>query len=200
MSGEPAQGRSVRVARISDAHDICAIYAPIVINTPISFEAVPPSVAEMEVRIRDTLSMLPYLVCEASGRVVGFAYAGSHRTRAAYRWSVDVTVYVADGARRTGVGLSLYRALLAILRRQRFHSAFAGITLPNDGSVALHEAVGFRNLGIYREVGFKLGRWHDVGWWRLSLGSGSPAGEPVPFSALGDGVDSLIRAELSGGR
>jgi phosphinothricin acetyltransferase len=101
--------------------------------------------------------------------VAGFAYGGPHRTRAAYRWSVDVTVYVAEQARGHGVGRALYGALLPALAERGFHAAFAGIALPNPGSVALHEAVGFTPLGVYREVGFKLGRWHDVGWWQRLL-------------------------------
>jgi L-amino acid N-acyltransferase YncA len=193
MGARHVEGRIVRVARASDGRDIQAIYAPIVRDTPISFEVEPPSITETEDRIRSTLGMFPYLVCEADGRVVGYAYAGSHRERAAYRWSVDVTVYVGAAARRTGVGHSLYRSLLSILRRQRFHSAFAGITLPNESSVALHEAVGFRHLGVYEQVGFKLGGWHDVGWWRCGLGLAPPAGEPIPFAALAGEVDIPIR-------
>jgi L-amino acid N-acyltransferase YncA len=190
MPAEP----NIRVARVADARDIQAIYAPIVRDTPISFEVEPPSMAEMEDRIGSTLPEFPFLVCDVDAQVIGYAYAGAHRARAAYRWSVDVTVYVAATARRAGVGRSLYRALLPILRRQDFHAAFAGITLPNEGSVALHEAVGFRRLGVYEEVGFKHGRWHDVGWWRCGLNQGPPAGEPIAFAGLADEVESLIRA------
>ncbi len=95
-----------------------------------------------------------------------------------------MTAYVAEGARRGGVGRALYGALIKILTRQGFHSAYAGIALPNDASVALHEAVGFEALGIYREVGFKHGRWHDVGWWRRALAQAATPSEPVRFSEL----------------
>jgi phosphinothricin acetyltransferase len=171
----------IRIAREDDAAAIRAIYAPIVRDTAISFEDEPPSVAEMACRIRDTLVAYPYLVAEDGGRLLGYVYASAHRARAAYRWSVDVTAYVAAGARRTGVGRALYRALLGVLTRQGFHSAYAGIALPNDASVALHEAVGFEPVGVYREVGFKHGRWHDVGWWRRALAQATPPAEPMKF-------------------
>jgi L-amino acid N-acyltransferase YncA len=195
MGAIQTDGRIIRVARGEDARDIQAIYEPIVTDTAISFELEPPSVADMEGRIRDTLPMYPYLVCEADRHVIGYAYAGPHRARPAYRWSVDVTVYVSACARRTGVGRSLYECLLAILRRQRFHAAFAGITLPNENSVALHKAVGFSLLGTYDEVGFKHGRWHSVSWWRCGLGAGPPAGEPIAFEDLADEVRAFFSAE-----
>jgi len=101
--------------------------------------------------------------------VLGFAYAGPHGARAAYRWSANVSAYVAGEAHRRGIGRALYAELFGLLRRQGFHALFAGITLPNDKSVGLHEAMGFTHLGTYHEVGFKLGRWRDVGYWRLGL-------------------------------
>jgi phosphinothricin acetyltransferase len=136
-------------------------------------------------RIAQTLQIHPFLVCEQEGAVLGYAYAGPHSPRAAYRWSATVSVYVDPQAHRQGLGRRLYLDLFEILRRQRLHSLFAGVTLPNEKSVGLHEALGFRPLGTYREVGFKLGRWHDVGYWRLGLREGPPEGEPVPFPALG---------------
>jgi len=172
---------SIRAACEADAPAIQAIYAPIVRDTVISFEEDPPSVDEIASRIRETLIAYPYLVCDRDGKVAGYVYAGPHRVRAAYRWSVDVSVYVSSHVHRGGIGRALYTALLTILKGQGFHTAFAGIALPNEASVALHEAVGFEPLGIYREVGFKHGRWHDVGWWRRSLGSNEKPSEPVPF-------------------
>ena len=175
----------IRPASTDDAPAIQAIYAPVVAETAISFETEPPDVAEMAGRISAVLKTWPWLVEQRDGVVTGYAYASQHRTRLAYRWSVDVTVYVAEGARRTGTGQRLYRVLLDLVRRQGFRSAFAGITLPNAGSVGLHEAMGFRPVGIYRDVGYKAGAWHDVGWWGLDLGvSGDPPGEPIPFAAL----------------
>ena len=162
-------GIQVRPASVSDAAAIQEIYAPIVAETAISFEEEPPTVQEMAARIASTLADYPYLAATRDGRVVGYAYAGQHRARAAYRRSVDVTVYVAGNARRTGVGRALYATLLPQLSERGFHAGFAGIALPNAGSVHLHEAMGFKPVGIYQEVGHKFGRWHDVGWWQRLL-------------------------------
>jgi L-amino acid N-acyltransferase YncA len=156
----------IRSAAAGDAPAVQAIYAPIVIATPISFEEVPPSVEEMGMRIDNTLRSFPYLVAEADGRVIGFAYAGQHRARAAYRWSAEVTVYVAEPARGRGVGRALYGALLPTLADAGFHAAIAGVALPNPASMALHRSMGFESVGTFREIGFKFGRWHDVAWWQ----------------------------------
>lgn len=174
----------VRVALASDAAAVAAIYEPYVLHTAISFEETPPSASEMASRIETGLRTHPFLVFEQDGVVVGYAYAGSHAARHAYRWSASVSVYVDGGAHRKGVGRSLYETLIDHLRHQGMHSLFAGIALPNDKSVGLHEALGFEHLGTYREVGFKLGRWHDVGYWRLGLRKGVPQSEPKPFSAV----------------
>lgn len=176
---------AIRIAVPSDAEAIASIYAPVVRDTTISFETDPPTAAAIMSRIAKTLQTHPWLVAEQGGRLVGFAYSGPHRERAAYRWSVDVSAYVASDKRRAGLGRALYGRLFEILRAQNFRSAFAGIALPNEASVGLHEAMGFQPIGIYREVGFKLGGWRDVGWWRLGLSAatGEPA-EPVSFSTL----------------
>jgi L-amino acid N-acyltransferase YncA len=123
----------------------------------------------MRRRIEVTLQRYPWLVCERHGRVLGYAYAGAHGSRAAYQWSVDVSVYVHEEARRTGVGRALYASLFAALDVQGFYNAYAGATLPNPASVGLHESVGFRPVGVYRGVGYKLGAWHDVVWWHLPI-------------------------------
>lgn len=146
-----------------DAPAIQAIYARVVTDTASSFEEMPPTAEEIGQRIAATLRAYPYLVAVREGQVVGYAYASQHRARAAYRWAVDVTVYIAQSERRTGVGRSLYEALLPILARQGYRSAYAGISQPNPGSVGLHERLGFRHIGTYPKVGYKLGQWHDVG-------------------------------------
>ena len=183
MSQQPV---AVRVARGQDAAAVAAIYAPIVRDTFISFETQPPDAAEMARRIGSTLATHPWLVAQsADDEVLGYAYASKHQERGAYRWSVNVTAYLAEAARGQGLGRRLYGVLLPLLRRQGFRSAFAGIALPNAASVVLHEAVGFRPVGVYRDVGYKLGAWRDVGWWGLGLTDGEePAGEPIPFAAL----------------
>ena len=175
----------IRVATPDDAADIAAIYAPIVRDTVISFETEASDAAEMAGRIQVTLQTHPWLVAEEDGRVLAYAYAGPHRTRAAYQWSCDVTVYAAEAARRRGLGRQLYTRLFEILARQGLHLAYAGITLPNAASVGLHESLGFEAVGVFREVGYKHGAWRDVGWWGLTLGGPGIAPEgPIPFASL----------------
>lgn len=176
---------TIRIATPQDAAAVLDIYAPIVRDTAISFELDPPSLPEMQKRIGDTLMQWPWLVCERRGEVLGYVYATQHRARAAYQWSVDVSVYIRDGMRRTGIGRALYTSLFELLVLQQFHNCYAGITLPNPGSVGLHEALGFQPVGIYRHVGYKLAAWHDVGWWQLALptATSSPA-PPIAFATL----------------
>ena len=174
----------VRVATSADASDIQAIYAPVVLDTVISFELTPPTVEDMAERIGVTLPMYPYLVAELDGRVVGYAYASQHRAREAYRWSVDVTVYIDPALHRKGIGRALYQRLLPLLEKQGFHAAYAGIALPNAGSIGIHEALGFTHIGTYLEVGYKHGQWHSVGYWRKPLGTVTPPTEIIPFSDL----------------
>ena len=159
----------IRLAHVRDAAPIAAIYAPIVITSATSFEVEPPTPAMMAERIARTLPAYPWLVGEEAGAVVGYAYASQHRARAAYQWSVDVSVYIHEDWRGQGIGRTLYSALFALLRAQGFANAYAGITLPNVGSVALHEAMGMTPIGVYRHVGYKLGAWRDVGWWEGAL-------------------------------
>lgn len=159
----------VRQICLQDAPAIQAIYAPYVTDTAISFEEVPPDLAEFEKRIVALLPRYPFLVAEVGGQIAGYAYACEHRTRPAYRTSIDVAVYVAADAHRRGVASSLYSHLLSAAAELGYHAAFAGIALPNEASVGLHEAMGFEPVGIYREVGRKFDAWHDVGWWQRQL-------------------------------
>lgn len=175
----------IRLAIPSDAGAIAAIYRPIVEETFISFEETAPSADEMAARIDAHAGRYPWLVAAEGARILGYAYAGAHRSRAAYRWSTDCSVYVAQDARGQGTGRALYTELFRLLRLQRYHSVFAGIALPNDASIALHRAMGFAHVGIYREVGFKLGAWHDTSWWQLLLDSAeTPPVEPVLLSEI----------------
>src|SRR3954462_15042682 len=144
----------IRMARESDAAAVAAIYRPWVERTAGSFELEAPAEGEMAARIRASGASAPWLVCEGADGVWGYAYASKHRDRAAYQWSVDVAVYVREDRRRNGVGRALYESLFALLRIQGFVAAHAGITQPNEASVALHEAAGFRRIGLYPEVGF----------------------------------------------
>jgi len=160
---------TIRMATPDDAASILDIYAPIVRETAISFELEPPTVSQMQRRIADTVLQWPWLVCDRQGEVLGYVYASQHRARAAYQWSVDVSAYIRADMRRTGFGRALYTSLFELLALQQFHNCYAGITLPNAGSVGLHERMGFEPVGVYRQVGYKLGAWHDVGWWQLTL-------------------------------
>ena len=176
-------GKSIiRPVQGQDAAGVAAVYAPNVTDTVISFETEPPDAAEMARRIEATVAAHPWLVCERAGEIVGYAYASSHNGRAAYRWSVNVTVYIDRRLHRSGIGRALYTSLFALLRLQGFYNAYAGITLPNAGSVGLHEAMGFQPVGVYREVGCKFGAWHDVGWWSLELQPRPANQPPVPLT------------------
>jgi L-amino acid N-acyltransferase YncA len=188
---------SIELAMNRDAPEIIGIYRPIVESTPISFEARVPDEDEIRRRIASTLSAYPWLVCRDQSRIAGYAYAGGHRVRDAYRWSVETSVYVDSDYRRQGVGQALYVTLLGILTAQGYCSAYAGITLPNPASVALHESVGFEPVGVYRRVGYKLGKWHDVGWWQLALQPSTA--EPKPARGIGEIEDSEWTELLASG-
>ena len=168
----------IRLAGKKDAAEIAAIYAPYVESEATSFEAEPPPAGEMSRRIAEISVAYPWLVCESDGVVAGYAYASRHRAREAYQWCVETSVYVHHDFHRSGVARGLYTSLFAILAAQGFVNAYAGITLPNARSVALHEALGFLPLAVYRGIGFKAGHWHDVGWWQLILHPHPASPEP----------------------
>lgn len=172
---------TVRAARPqSRAHDSAAcaeIYAPYVADSAVSFEAEPPTAEQMAERMARAIA---WYVAEEDEQVVGYAYALPHRERAAYRWACDVSVYVAASAQRRGAGRLLYERLLADVLGAGYRMACAGVALPNSASVALHEEVGFERVGVYRDIGWKLGRWHDVLWLQRPIGPrGTPPVEPV---------------------
>jgi len=178
-----------RLATAADAAAVAAIYAPYVRDTVISFETEPPDAAEMARRIASVGERWPWLVAVDAAGLLGYVYAGEHRVRAAYRWDADVAVYLEPRAHRRGIGSALYRRLFALLSAQGYVNAYAGITLPNVASVGLHQSMGFSPVGVYRGVGYKHGRWHDVGWWGLRLreAPAQPA-EPLPFPRLDRGL------------
>ncbi len=186
----------LRLARAEDAQGLLAIYGPIVESTAISFETEVPSVQEMQERVANTLRDFPWLVFELDGQIAGYAYASRHRQRAAYQWSVDVSVYVATSARRRGLGRRLYAPLLGIVRTLGYCTAYAGIALPNAASVALHESMGFVPVGVFRNVGYKLGEWQDVGWWQRPLRD--YAGAPIPPRSMSELVGTEALAQILG--
>jgi phosphinothricin acetyltransferase len=176
---------TIRLASQNDAAAVAAIYGPFCESTTVSFEYVAPSAEEIANRIRTTTAQFPWLVLEDDGRLAGYAYASRHRERTAYRWAVDVAVYVSPAHHRCGVGRALYTTLFQLLRSQGYFKVFAGISLPNSASTGLHEAMGFTVLGLYRGVGYKHGAWHDVVWYQMSLQPERPNPDPpVPVSAL----------------
>ncbi|HEV7805514.1 MAG TPA: GNAT family N-acetyltransferase [Solirubrobacteraceae bacterium] len=161
-----------------DASACAAIYAPYVAGSATSFEEVAPNADGFSGLIATTSRRYPWIVLEQADQVIGYAYASSHRVRAAYRWTVEVSIYVGAAHQRAGGGRRLYEALVELLRRQRLRVALAGITMPNDASVGLHRALGFELVGVYRDVGWKAGAWRDVAWWQLRLADGDDDESP----------------------
>jgi L-amino acid N-acyltransferase YncA len=159
----------IRAGATADAAAIAEIYNRCVRETVITFEETPVSAAEMAQRIADVTARFPWLVYESDGTVVGYAYAAEWKSRSAYRFSVETTVYVATSHQRRGIGEALYVALIADMRARKFHSAVGGIALPNPASIALHEKLGFTKIAQFVEVGRKFDRWIDVGYWQLIL-------------------------------
>ena len=168
----------VRPASEADAGSISALYAAVVTGTAISFEETPPDGAEIARRMLSR-PRLPWLVAERDGHVIGYAYASQHRLRPAYRWSADCSVYVEPAHHVQGVGRLLYGELIPAVAGLGYRSLYAGIALPNPASVRLHEAMGFSLVGVFRDVGYKLGAWRDVGWWQREL-SELPSPPPEP--------------------
>jgi len=160
---------SIRQATEADAAALRTIYAPFVESTPVSFETVVPSVEEFAARIAKALSKWQYLVAEHDGEIAGYAYGSTHRERAAYRYSVEVSAYVDPRFHRRGIGSALYRQLFEDLSAKGYCSAFAGITVPNDASVGMHRSVGFEDIGVFKRIGWKFDRWHDVFWMQRTL-------------------------------
>jgi L-amino acid N-acyltransferase YncA len=169
-------GDSIRIrpAAPADVPGLLAIYRPFVEASVVSFETATPSVEEFSERIRIALDGWQWLVAEKDGQCIGYAYGSSHRERSAYRWSVEVSAYVEPNHHRQGIGRSLYSNLVADLIHKGFCNAYAGVTLPNEASVALHRSVGFDLIGTFGAVGRKFGKWHDVAWFQRRLRESPP--------------------------
>lgn len=163
-----------------DAAACAAIYTAYVLDSPATFDERPPTADDFAERMGRLSQSHGFLVAERDGAVAGFAYGGPHRPRSAYRWATDVTVYIAAGHHRAGIGRALYGELLALLRERGYRVACAGITLPNAGSVGLHESFGFEQVGVFRAIGWKGGAWLDVGWWQLQLAPQDERGDGAP--------------------
>lgn len=175
----------IRLATIYDSEQILEIYAPYVETTTISFETIVPSKEEMKARIEHTLETNPWIIFEEDKYIIGYAYASKHRERAAYKWAVDISIYVRQDSRGKGIGKELYTKLLSILKLQGYCNVYAGICLPNESSVGLHEYFGFKKIAHFNKVGYKFGKWHDVGWWELFLRQHEPeSSEPLSINAI----------------
>jgi len=159
----------IRSATTDDAEVICAIYNHYVMNSIVTFEETPVSTDDMAERISDVLPSLPWLVFESAGRVVGYAYASAWKSRCAYRFAAESTVYVAPEATGARIGTQLYEAIIVELRARSLHSVIGGVALPNAASVSLHEKFGFEKVAHFKQVGWKFERWIDVGYWELML-------------------------------
>jgi phosphinothricin acetyltransferase len=161
----------IRACQPSDSSQVCVIYNHYVRETVVTFEEEPVADGEMARRISEVTERLPWLVWDQGGAIAGYAYAAPWKPRSAYRFSVESTVYVSPGFTHRGIGTQLYQALMADLRGRSVHSILGGIALPNPASIALHAKMGFSKIGEFREIGYKFGRWVDVGYWELVLDS-----------------------------
>lgn len=169
---------TIRLVEPENSEQIRNIYAPHVRESPVSFEVTPPTTDEMASRIESDHPEHPWLVCEDTGEILGYAYAGPHRTRDAYQWSVDSSVYVHEEHRQNGIARGLYSSLFEILRLQGFYNVYAGVALPNPASVGFHESMGFAPVGVYENAGYKNGAWHDVRWFQRSIAGYTSVPEP----------------------
>ena len=189
---------SLRFASPQDAEALLEIYRPYVEETTISFETQTPSISEFRRRIVDISSQFPYLVAQENGEILGYAYAHPYHERAAFRWTVESSVYVRRDCRGRHIGQTLYGALLPLLRAQGVKVVCAVVTIPNEPSMAFHRAMGFQEEGLLRNVGYKLGVWRSVAYLSLRLGSlDLPPQELIPISALDPGTVSGI---IGGGK
>ena len=155
-------GFDLRYARVGDAEGILEIYKPYVLNTAITFEYTVPSMEDYTKRIEGIMNEYPFFVCGDDGRIIGYAYAHKFRERAAYDWDIETSVYVKEEYQKKGIATLLYNKLLDECTLRGYHNAFAGITIPNDKSVSFHSKMGFTNIGVFKNAGFKQGAWHSV--------------------------------------
>lgn len=176
----------IRQATAADAAGILSIYEPFIRDTSLTFETDVPSLADFAHRIESYTKQFPWLVAIEDQDILGYAYASRYRERSGYQWSVECSIYIRDDQRGSGLASKLYSALFLLLRAQGFTTVYAVINLPNDRSVSFHEKMGFRYLVTYEKVGFKLGRWKDVGWWQLRLNDFvEDPSPPRPITELG---------------
>jgi phosphinothricin acetyltransferase len=178
----------IRLIQSTDCQQVLDIYKPYVTATAITFEYEVPTPEDFADRISTITSEYPWLVCMKDDQIVGYAYASRFRYRTAYQWSAESTVYLAPEAQGMGLGIALYETLFAILRLQGFINVFAGAAMPNEKSERLHKQLGFEEIGIFKEIGYKMGKWHSTKWFQLSLADHTL--EPAPPRTMPELVDS----------
>ena len=159
----------IRLITTNDTEAARNVYAPYVLNTAISFEYEVPTVDEFKKKIEKITSQYPWLVCECDGEIAGYAYGSMHRDRTAYQWSPEVTVYLNEKYHRRGIARILYNALFEMLKMQGYYTAFAGVLVTNEKSVQFHRAMGFEDIGLFKNIGYKLGEWHTNLWLQYEL-------------------------------
>ncbi len=190
----------IRIATKADIAPMLAIYTPYVEDTAITFDTKVPSLYEFNQKIDKVQEEAPCLVCDIDGAFTGYAYADIHRTKGAYKWTQEVTVYIAKDYQAKKYGTALYYSLIDLLKCQNYRNVVAGITLPNIPSVSFHERFGFHQVGVYDNVGFKMGKSQRVGWWQLSLVDHTrPAESILPLNTVlqtAEGQKALKRGEL----
>lgn len=174
----------IRVAKVSDAKAIQEIYAPYVEKTNITFEYDVPSVEEMTHRIKKTLEKFPYLVAIEQNQIIGYAYASVYRTRHAYKWDSELSIYIDEHYHGQSVGKILYEKLIDILKAMHIQNVYACITYPNEKSEKFHQKFGFELIGCFHQVGYKFDTWHDVIWMEKAIGKRDNVQEVIPFSLL----------------
>lgn len=174
----------IRVIKREDIDRVLHIYKPYILETASTFELEPPELGVFRERVLKTLENYPWLVFEEQGIIKGYCYAGPHRSRPAYQWSVESSVYIDKLYQGQSIGKRLYEKMLSLLKKQGFANVYAGITLPNDPSVAFHRSFGFQKIGTYEKVGYKMDQWRDVAWFVLRLTEDSSPKPPIPFSKL----------------
>lgn len=183
----------IRMATPDDAQPMLDIYSPFILNSGITQEIEIPTIEEFKKRIGSYLETYPWLVCEANGKIEGYAYASQHRGRKGYQWCVETSVYINENSSGKGFGKALYKYLFEILKLQGFVNAYAVITLPNIRSVEFHRHFGFTYQTTFKKIGFKLDQWHDVDWWHYQVNA--PADnhpDPVPMSRLDKAVVNRV--------
>jgi phosphinothricin acetyltransferase len=176
----------IRAVSPADVEQMLDIYAPFITENAVSFEIRVPSVDEFTLRVANYTRTHPWLIAEMNGRVIGYAYASPYRERQAYQWSAECSVYVHESHRKSGVATALYTALFNICGSMGFRNLYAIITLPNERSVSFHQKLGFEKVGVFKDVGFKMGRWHDVLWMHYKTGEPDTSRAPLLFSSLSE--------------